>query len=543
MRRPSVSRTAVRGAAGAEPAVQRQALKAAARFAAVGRMLVLRASPVPAAWLCALATAALLAVAGRPWGLGVVGWVAFVPLFIVLPRRRTWLAAGALAGTAALGVTSLAYEPAAALGFGWHLFAVLAGALPFALAGAAAWAVARRLPASLQHLTLALFWALAELVPAQPALLGQYALPLGAFGYSQAGLPAMHLARFSSVTATSVALLVANAAFASAAVRLPRRPAGSGRPGMLAPLAQLTVLALIVLFAWLSAPAPSGTAFEVAVVQPNRPSAVLAAARSVPAVRDAVLADLAGLVTQPGSTADGAGPDLIVLPEGAWPHPLPTHDPLLGLPHTAAEALAALPTAIVGAAGRAQDGSPTNSAFLWTDGQLRHAYAKAHLVPIGEAGMAPGAPPVPVLVGLPDGASLLAAPFICYDIVFPATVRQAVRAGAQLLAVLTDDAFAARGDVPQQHLRLARFRAVESGVPLAFASNTGPSALVGAGGALVAVTAVDQATVLRARLGAGVGPTPYVLYGNWVGALTCAVAVVLTVMATLGAAGKGGGVP
>jgi len=90
---------------------------------------------------------------------------------------------------------------------------------------------------------------------------------------------------------------------------------------------------------------------------------------------------------------------------------------------------------------------------------------------------------------------------------------------------------------------LARFRAVESGVPLAFSSNTGPSALIRADGSLAAVTAAGEAAFVRAELGAGAGPTPYLRYGDRVGALTCLGAVLLTVLAAVTAAGKRGGVP
>ncbi|MFA5550920.1 MAG: nitrilase-related carbon-nitrogen hydrolase [Trueperaceae bacterium] len=498
---------------------------------------------LPGHLLCAFGSAALLSVAGRPWGLELLAWVAFVPLLVALPYSKSWLAAAALTGVAALGVTSLGYEPAAALGPGWHTFAVVVAALPFALAGAAAWFVARHGPAAAGPWALALLWVAAEFVPAQPALLGQYALPLSAIGYSQAGLPAMHLARFGSVTATSLALLLANAALAQLVTALIRGLRQRQPRRWLAPTAVLALLAGLIGSAWLSIPPPSNATFDVAVVQPNRPTAVLAAARNVEAVRNQILNELSQLVADSTALgANGAVPDLVVLPEGAWPHHLLSAEPLASVGSHSEATLLKLPPTLVGAPGRDPAGAATNSVFLWTGQTLSHVYAKTHLVPVSEAGLTAGSAPAPVAVPLASGGTLSAAPLICYDVVFPATVRATVRAGAQLLAVLTDGAFAARGHVPYQHLRLARFRAVESGLPLAFASNTGPSALIGGNGALVAVTSRGQATVLRARLGAGVGPTPYVRYGDWVGALTCLVSALLITSAALSAAGKRGGV-
>lgn len=501
-------------------------------------------------WLFAGASAVLLSVAGRPWGLGLLGWVAFVPLFLALERSRSWPVAAALAGISALGVAALAYEAAAALGLGWLIFAVLVGAAPFAVAGAAARSLTRHLPPALSYIAPALFWAVAELVPAQPWLLGRFALPLSTFGYSQAGLPAMHLARFSSVTATSVTLLLTNALVAHLLRGIGQRRCQEnahlrgGRARILGPAAALGCLALLVVGAWRTAPDPAHPSLDVAVAQPDRPTAVLAAALRAPEVRDGVLADLALLATRPDPSESGSSaPHLLLLPEGSWPHPLLVDEPGAELPPAALSTLAVLPAAIIGAAGRTAEGRPTNSAFFWNGAHLAHVYAKLHLVPISEAGLVAGRAPGTVQVPLPHRAPLLAAPFICYDIVFPATVRRAVREGAELIAVLTDDAFAARGAVPHQHLRLARFRAVENGVPLAFASNTGPSALFSANGRTVAASNLGEAVVVRAGLGTGTGPTPYVKYGNWVGVLTCLSVALLVAWAAVRAAGRKGGVP
>lgn len=493
-------------------------------------------------WLGALCSAALVVVAGRPWGAGLVAWLALVPLFAALRHCRSWRVAGGLATVTALGVASVAYEPAAALGPVWHLVALLLCAAPFAVAGAAGWAAARRLPAPLGPLTVALFWAVAELLPAQPALLGRYALPLSTLGYSQAELPALHLARFSSVTATSLAVLLTNALALQAAVAWCYAAGFARFRAALPAVGGLVAIAAATMAAWLTAPsATAAPIFDIAVAQPNQPTALLAAARSVPAARRQVLQQLTTVAAD--TRADnGAGPDLLLFPEGAWPQPLDSAAPLTGLDAAAQAALARLPRSLIGAAGRTPAGTGTNSAFLWADGALTLFYDKVHLVPIGEDGLQPGAF-IPVgMLATKDGAPMAVAPFICYDIVFSGAVRAAALAGAQLLAVLTDDAFAARGDVPFQHLRLARFRAVESGLPVAFASNTGPSALIDGGGRPLAVSAAGQPALLRAGLSAGAGPTPYIRYGNWVGALTCLAAVILTLLAARGVAGAKGGV-
>ncbi len=479
-----------------------------------------------APWTCALATAGLLALSARPWGPSPLAWVALAPVFGAALVARTWWQAAALTAVAATGTASVAYEPAAGIGPGWYLLAVALGAVPFGAAGALAWLLARKLPGSLGPLTVALFWTLAELLPAQPALLGAYALPLNVIGYTQADLPVVHLARLGSVTAVSLAVLLGNALLLQLWLGLARAWA----------VACLACLAGAACAAALTAPAP-GTgerAIDVAVAQPNRPTALLAAAQRVPQVRQALLEEMATLA----APATAPGVDLLVWPEGSMPGVVLHDGEFAALDDRTLMTLAALPPSLLGAAGRSDDGTDSNSAFLWSGGRLHAFYDKVHLVPVAEAGLAPG-----THVPLTPLAGVAAAPSICYDVLFPATVRAAAAAGAELLAVLTDDAFAARGDVPRQHLRVARVRAVETGLPVAFASNTGPSAILDGAGRAVAASAAGETALLRATLGTGASPTPYVRYGNWVGALVCLAVVVLTLAAARGAAGTDGGAP
>jgi len=159
-------------------------------------------------------------------------------------------------------------------------------------------------------------------------------------------------------------------------------------------------------------------------------------------------------------------------------------------------------------------------------------FDKRHTVPLAEDGLVRSSAPAVVI-----GGGVAVAPLICYDVAFPATVRQAARGGAELLAVLTDDTFAAGSDVPFQHLRVAQLRAVESGLWLAFASNGGPSALIDPAGQVVAVTEPGEATLLTASARLGTGSTPYLEYGDWVGALTWLLSAALVSLAGL----KGGG--
>ncbi len=67
---------------------------------------------------------------------------------------------------------------------------------------------------------------------------------------------------------------------------------------------------------------------------------------------------------------------------------------------------------------------------------------------------------------------------ICFEDIFPELARAAVRQGAQFLVVITNDAWFAKSAAPYQHLQASIFRAIENGVPVVRAANTGVSAFV-----------------------------------------------------------------
>ncbi len=490
----------------------------------------------------------LLAAASRPWSVSpALAWVAFMPTFHLvraMAARRRFMLAAACGALTALGVTSVAYEAALALSAPAYLAVVITAALPFGAAcGAAAVVVARSRGGArrLAWLVPPVFWCCAELATRQEWLAGAWAPSLAVIGYSQAETPAVHLARLGSVTAVSLAVLLANA-LALEVVRgvitgtrlhgrAPRAAAAA-----LPPVAGLGLICLVVWSVATGAPAaapPGGRGdTRIVVVQPNLPAAARAAAAADEVLAAELLVALATL-----SRSAGAGSATVtVWPEGVWPGRLAhaAARAASGVPLTGDQrlALVGLAPLLMGAASRDEDaGTYGNSAFALIDSELIHVADKRRLVPFAEAGLAAGAAP-----GAADLGGVLVAPVICYDVAFPATVRAAARGGAELLAVITDDTFAAGGDVPLQHLRVARLRAVENGVWLAFASNGGPSAIIDPAGRVVERSAPGVATTLGATARLRAGSTPYTRYGDWAGVLTC-----LTALGLVGAARREGG--
>ncbi|MGI9007001.1 MAG: apolipoprotein N-acyltransferase, partial [Streptosporangiaceae bacterium] len=107
---------------------------------------------------------------------------------------------------------------------------------------------------------------------------------------------------------------------------------------------------------------------------------------------------------------------------------------------------------------------------------------------------------------------------ICYEVGFDNLVRSEVRAGANLIAVQTNDAdFEVDGQLGEtgQQLAMARIDAIESGRAVAVASTTGVSALIAPDGSILARTSTWRRAVLDARVPLRTGLTPAYRAGSW----------------------------
>jgi apolipoprotein N-acyltransferase len=179
----------------------------------------------------------------------------------------------------------------------------------------------------------------------------------------------------------------------------------------------------------------------------------------------------------------GAGRIVVVWPETASPFLL-AQDANARL--AIAEAAGPAAASLVGTVRFDDSGRPRNSLVaVLPDGSIGATYDKSHLVPFGEyvpswlpllqlvpgGGFAPGPGIVTQHVaGVPAFGAL-----ICYETIFPSqVVDQADR--PDWLVEVTNDAWFGLGTGPRQHLASARLRAVEEGLPLVRAANTGISA-------------------------------------------------------------------
>ena len=179
-----------------------------------------------------------------------------------------------------------------------------------------------------------------------------------------------------------------------------------------------------------------------------------------------------------------------------------------------------------------------NAAFMVTpSGDTAAVYRKIHLVPFGEyvplkewlyfvsplvdqlAEFAPGTS----MVTLPIGAHSVSTA-ICYEVVYPALIRQAVVGGSQLLTTITNDAWYGESSAPYQHFEMASMRAIEQGRYLARAANTGISGVVDPYGRVVRRSAIFEQEAIVAEVRLLTGRTVYSIIGDTVAYLS----VVLT---------------
>ena len=196
--------------------------------------------------------------------------------------------------------------------------------------------------------------------------------------------------------------------------------------------------------------------------------------------------------------------------------------------------------------GEVLDNPQRNVGQLWVPGvgPTYPIYVKRQLVPFGEYipfrglissfSSLPSLQPVNFTAGRQavvfDVGKIRLGDVICYEVGFDNLVRSEVNAGANLLALQSNDAdFEIDGQLgeTEQQTAMARIRAIESDRAVVYSSTTGESSIIAPDGALIEESGVWQQAILDARV-------PLVSYrtlADRVGAWPEYVLVLLTVLA------------
>jgi apolipoprotein N-acyltransferase len=466
-------------------------------------------------WLVA-GSRSLGAAAATGWWFGFghfltgLYWVALA--FYTDPERFGWMAPFALLGLAG----GLAVFPAAATALTW-----LAGRQGLArgagvvLALGVAWTVMEWLRG---HVLTGFPWNLAGYAWAFSDAMIQPAAVIGVYGLSlltvvlaamPATLGAPARSRLRALAPVAVAAAVLAALWIAGAARL----AEAGPPGSYAMVPGV----------------------GLRIVQPN----IDQRRKWQAELREAHLARYLDMTVAPGprlkaGPLQGAPVTHAIWPETAAPFFL-EHDSA----HRAAVAQAApLGGLVITGAPRA---TPRGARLfrVWnsvlavdSEGAIAGSYDKFHLVPFGEyvplrrfidsfvdvAKITPGAidfsagpgPRTLRLAGLPP-----VSPLICYEAIFPGAVVDPGDRPAWLLN-LTNDGWFGISSGPYQHFEAARLRAVEEGLPLVRAANTGISGVIDPYGRVRTALGLGRAGVIDSGLPAALPEaTVYARLGDW----------------------------
>ena len=411
--------------------------------------------------------------------------------------------------------------------------------------GLATWMVQRL---SQQGIGLALFgapflWISTEVLR---AYLPEISFPWGLLGYPAAGNPA--LVQLTTITGIyGVSFLVAG--FNSLLVWILASPSEKRKIRLAVVVAVLVILVVVQIAGPRFVPTTTG-AHVARVVQPNFPENMQYVGDWY-AEHKADMAELEqlSLLRSTGSQQ----PDLLVWPEA--PAPFSFQDPHFG-PYISRLATEFQHPVVVGIidwkpileSGRGIPRTglvPYNSAAVLNSiGQRTFLYDKIHLVPFGEY------EPFPLIhqvvtsvseevggfrkgrernVGRFSNGSTFSI-FICYEAIYAGEIRQFANNGAQLLINISNDGWFGKSEAAEQHLGMARVRAVENRRWLIRDTNSGITAAVDPYGNVTRVMQRDTRAAADLPYDFRTDKTIYTRFGDWFAWMCVAISAILVLL-------------
>ena len=236
-------------------------------------------------------------------------------------------------------------------------------------------------------------------------------------------------------------------------------------------------------------------------------------------------------LTRQGVAAAGNADKVVIWPETASPFLLAQD---AAARRAVADAAGPGVPVLAGTVRFARDGSARNSLVaIEGPGPVVAVYDKWHLVPFGE--YTPQWLPLPVQFGPgsfrpgPGPRTLTVpglppfGPLICYEAIFTGEI--VARPRPRWLVNITNDAWFGNSTGPRQHLAAARLRAVEEGLPLVRAANSGISAVFDAYGRETGRLGLGRRGVLIRPLPGALPATFYARHGLLVPAILALLSV------------------
>jgi apolipoprotein N-acyltransferase len=265
--------------------------------------------------------------------------------------------------------------------------------------------------------------------------------------------------------------------------------------------------------------------------------------------------EILGVLETTTLEAAATRPDLILWPEASTPWAV--RGDASGTVKAFMETLARRAGAplLVGSIAIEHPGETTeqwyNGAFVVdpATGVQENYYAKRHLVPFGEyvplrplfgwlskfvpigGDFQTGADAAPLTL-MVHGSPLTVGPLICYEDVYPQLARSSARSGAEVLCVVTNDAWYGESGAAYQHAAHAVLRAVETRRPVLRCGNGGWSGWIDEFGVVRATVTNDTGSIyFRGTQTIAVTrdtrwknqPSYYTAHGDWFVAVSAAL--------------------
>jgi apolipoprotein N-acyltransferase len=367
--------------------------------------------------------------------------------------------------------------------------------------------------------------------------------PWNAYGYALAG--PLWLGQAASIIGIWGLTFVALAVFAAPATVTDEAPAV--RRFLPVSCAAL-VLSGLALFGWVRlslTPMQLVDGVQLRIMQPN----LQQDAKFNYSARAEVMSRYLALSRR--QTPEGRGLDQVthlIWPESAFPFYLNAE------PEALAQLAALLPEGTVLITGADRTGPPpataastdTRTSIYVIDhqGAVLGLYDKVHLVPFGEflpfqtllerIGLSQLTKVTGGLIAgerreaLKTARAPPALPLLCYEVIFPDELGIGKERPGWLLN-LTNDGWFGMSSGPYQHYVQARLRAIEQGLPLVRAANTGISAVLDSLGRVAGMLPLGAEGVLDVPLPQPIAPTIYARLGNWPAFLLIGLSLVAVV--------------
>ena len=348
--------------------------------------------------------------------------------------------------------------------------------------------------------------------------------PWNAFGYGLSG--SLSLSQAASLVGLYGLTFIAVAVFAAPAVLADARPFRQRVTAVaIAGVALAVVAGYGAVRLW--QPVPPFADLDVRIVQPS----IDQKDKWRPELRDEIFQTFLDMTEAPlGGAARVGQPRMVVWPESAVPFLLTQEPGALFRIGKSLSDKTELVTGAIRAEPGLQGADYFNSVFvIGSEGTVQGIYDKVRLVPFGEyipfkpllesLGITNLAGPLegfeagyqPRVLTTSESFGFL--PMICYEAIFPGSL-DGVSGRPEFLLNVTNDAWFGRTPGPYQHFAQARLRAIETGLPLIRAANTGISAVIDAKGNVVAKLAIFEKGLIDAKLPQRLGNTLYGIFGD-----------------------------